>query len=91
MAAPYATFDEVLLSILAGEGSLQREELMSLALSAGGREPKNEGQGSGWLADAQARGLVRMDSEDDLVTLTQEGRNQLIESLQEAEPRTPSE
>jgi hypothetical protein len=36
----------------------------------------------GWLVDAQNRALVQVDSEDDLVTLTQEGKNQLIELLQ---------
>jgi hypothetical protein len=84
MAAPYATFDEVLLAVLAGEGSLQRTEFASLALSIDGPGPVNEDQLLGWLADAQARALVRVDPEDDLVTITQEGQNQLIELLQDA-------
>lgn len=82
MMPPSATFDEAFLALLAGEGSLQRTEFVSLALSIDDRGPIAEDQVLGWLVDAQDRTLVRVDQEDDLVTLTQEGQNQLIELMQ---------
>lgn len=76
-----AQFDGALLALLEGEGSTFRPEFVELGTGFGEDGPPDSVTTNAWLDDAAMRGLVRIDADEGLISITAEGRNRLIELL----------
>jgi len=75
------SFDGSLLALLEGEGSTVSADFIELAIGFGKDAPENKAVAQAWLDDAAARDLIRIDTEEGLVSITSAGRNRLIETL----------
>jgi hypothetical protein len=76
-----AKLDGALLALPEGEGSTFRPEFVELGTGFGDDGSADSVTTNAWLDDAATRGLVRIDADEGLVSITPEGRNRLIELL----------